>query len=485
MAKAIGRTSPLDRYVIRGISSMVRDLSILTHAPEKLEAEIMACPDVIRSSFFSGIKLVSRTTTNARVGDVVLFELKNLGAYPDMETLWGGRVPLKIRGRYIGVLCERASSKLITASFPNPPAPAFNLELQLIAQAGGVGFATGFSRNLEQSNGNGRPSDVHICGALLNKHGRTLNLFDTFEHSPDYNSRLRLTSVPPVVLVLGTATDVGKTTIACALLAELSKRHRCGAIKASGTGWYEDSLLHTKSGSFPALNFTFVGLPTTYYIKDGTYIGAARSLLRYIAHPECMPDYLIPPGMRDRARITPDLVVIEHGGDLIDASIPIYLRNKSLMAPVRVVLLCSESALSLKGALSELRHMNIRNCPTSKLFASVPLINPEGFYRRVRPLLDFGLLDGIFDVNKPLLVDEKEKRCHYSVHYAQILSIADLARRIEAHLDLRLCHRPSHDASVHCSHAISERGCFANSFSSAPIRQHHEENPRSVKSYSH
>ncbi|WP_414586726.1 hypothetical protein [Scytonema sp. PCC 10023] len=425
--------SSLEGHVISGIGSMIRDLGILSHTPDELESKILAHSDDIHLSLSSSLKLVSGTSIEARVGDIVLFKLNNLGAYPDMETLWGGRVPLKIGEKYIGVLCERGSTKLITGEFDEHITKLREcLELQLIAQAGGVGFATGFSPTLEKEYGYGQPSDVEILGALYDeKKGKVLN---TLEVSTPKSADLSDNSVPPSILVLGTATDVGKTTAVCALLEELSCKYSCIAIKASGTGWYEDSLLHARSGAFPVLNFTFAGLPTTYYVDQGKYLNAMYELFNYAANPGNIPKKFMHPEMRDRVAKKSDIVIVEHGGDLIWANIPCYLRDSKLMTPVKVLLICSESALSLRGSLEELRSMGIYNSQVVKIFASVPLINPEAFYKRVEEYLKLGFIEGIFDVRKPRLLGNKERRCYYSANYSRILSCTELVEKIENHL---------------------------------------------------
>jgi len=203
------------------------------------------------------------------------------------------------------------------------------------------------------------------------------------------------------------------------------------AIKATGTGWYEDSLLHAGSGAFPVLNFTFVGLPTTYNTSEETFLHAMYQLVSYAAAPNKIPQMFIQPGMRLYPIPSPELVMIEHGGDFISAGIPYYLQDSTLMSPVKVLVVCSESALGLVGALEELRRMGIRNETNRKIFATIPLVNPEAFYNRVETLLRLGLIEGILDVNKPTLTGEKERRCSYSAHYDDILSCGDFVRAIE------------------------------------------------------
>jgi dethiobiotin synthetase len=240
-----------------------------------------------------------------------------------------------------------------------------------------------------------------------------------------------LAPLPPCVLVLGVATDVGKTTAAAGLIHDLAQRYSCAAVKASGTGWYEDSLLHQQAGAIPALNFTFAGLPTTYYIPQQQFLNCMYRIMNYTAAPERIPEKYIHPDLRHRVLQKPNVIVVEHGGDFVWASIPYYLQDSALMASVRAIILCSESAMSLTGALDELESLGIINSDQLKVFASVPLINIEGFYKRIERHIQSGRIAGVFDINKPVITDEKDKRCDYSAHYDQILSRADLTRQVE------------------------------------------------------
>jgi hypothetical protein len=421
-------TSSLAGHAIRGIGSMIRDLTPLTDQPPELEAEILADAEALRTTLRPSLRLLIDSAQPARVGDLVLFKLLNMGSYPYMETLWGGHTPFEVGGEYIGVLCECGTTRHIAAEFITPISYGERLELQLVSESGGIGYATGFSPKYQKQHGSGRPADVEILGALYDeREQRVLNTLDQARlDDPD----IRLQPLPPTVLMLGVGTDVGKTTAACALINELSADYRCAAIKASGTGGYEDAHFMQRNGAFPSLSFTVAGLPTTYYIPPRQFLNCMYQVFNACADPASLPDRMLHPEVRDRPRQRPEIIVVEHGGDLIWADIPIFLRDPALMAAVRVIVLCSDSAMSLIGAVEELRSLGVENGARVKLFASAPLLNVEGFYRRVERLVHEGLIAGVFDVNKPALVGEKEQRCGYSAHYEAVLSRADLGRAV-------------------------------------------------------
>ncbi|HEY1352804.1 MAG TPA: hypothetical protein VGF67_24580 [Ktedonobacteraceae bacterium] len=415
----MSRYRSLRDVTLSGIASMIRDLSLLSTDPPALERAILANTATLAPSLFYDLPLIDDPGAVVAVGDVVLFRLGGeRGAYPDMETLWGGRVALLPGSLYLGVVCERQSSKLITAEFAEPAHLGPALDLQLIAQGGGIGWATGFSPLLEKKYGTGIAADVTILG-VLGLHTNPATHLNIIQHTP-LHGRPTLQRSIPHVLCVGTATDVGKTTVMAALLRAFSQRFTCAAIKASGTGWYEDSQLHMESGATFGLSYTAVGLPTTYNLPPELYLSRITRVLDMASSVEQLPSHLLPPACRGRGLQPPDVLCIEHGGDLIEANIPAYLAEHTLMQDVVAIVICSESALSLRGALSELAASVASTGHTPRLYANMPLVNPQAFVRRIEGLLDTGTLTGVLDIQKPELLTERERRRRYAHCYPRI-----------------------------------------------------------------
>ncbi|GAB3626174.1 ATP-dependent dethiobiotin synthetase BioD [Pandoraea terrae] len=406
---------------LMGISSMLRDISLIAEDVGSVEQEIVSGRYPLAPAALRPLDVVDVSGNAARIGDVVVFEPVSLGTYRSMETLWGGRAPLAPGERYLGVICERRSSKLVTAALPERfrfgSAP-----LSLVAEAGGIGFATGVAQADAPHNGGSGIGTVRIIGGLFDpESGRMINMLDApllpcADESHD----------APSILVVGTGTDVGKTTLATALLSALSGAMPCAALKASGTGWWEDSELHIRGGATRALNFTAVGLPTTYGIEAEVYRDRLRHLNRRVRAAEPLPPSLIPPALRRNECPRPEAVIVEHGGDLIEAGVPTYLSDPALMTGVEAIVICSESAVSLFGAIERLLGCLRLSGASPRLFASAPLINVDGFVRRVLAEPMGHLLSGIVDVAKPAYQCEEDWRLNYSVHHRHILSVPEL-----------------------------------------------------------
>ena len=426
--------TPVRSHEIHGISSMMRALEWLAEDVPAMEAAILTSQR-LDSLLRADLEIRSGSELTARVGDVVLFRVLELGPFPDMETIWGGRVGLVPGHIYIGVICERNSTKYFAARFGEKRCSYHQLILQLVAQSGGIGYCTGCSPTLSEQTGYRRPADVEVIGVLYDL-SRQVYL-NTISMSDVEQSDVPAQAViPPTLLVLGTTTDVGKTTIACRLLNGLSKRFSCAAIKASGTEWYQDSLLHMKGGAAWAMNFGFVGLPTTYPVDDVVYRRALYRLYHYIDDPQRIPYYRRPPADRDAKWQRPDLVLVEHGGDILGANVPVFLDDDYLISSVRMIIVCSESALAMVGAWEELSTRQIGSRP-HKLYAAMPLINPESFIDRMTPLIERGQLQGIVDINKPEREPAHGWRCEYAARHEQVLSVTDVVMEMERIVDTK------------------------------------------------
>jgi hypothetical protein len=328
---------------------------------------------------------------------------------------------------YIGVLCERGSSKEFSGKFLMPPCLSQDLDLQLLCESGGIGFATGFSRTLAKTNPSGAAGDVVIVGVVVDEvTDQPLNTVSAM--MPSVFTELDFAT--PLVLIGGSGPSVGKTTTTAALLKALSSNVICSAVKAAGTGCLEDSAAHLDSGAQYIVHSMDVGMPTTYLDPD-TYQAGIREMLAYAADPNLVPDMLRLKHHRGHELAKPDVILAELGGDLSEANIPVLLSDDQLKKHVVAYIVCSESASSLAGALQELEETGIRNSPQTPIYAAMPWGNVEGMYSRMNGFVERGLIAGIFDIAKPDFGDDQRAwRINYTVHHKAIMSVSDLAQKI-------------------------------------------------------
>jgi hypothetical protein len=264
-------------------------------------------------------------------GDVVLACVASIGAYPRVENLFGRDVQLRPGGIVAGVLGDRYSSTSIYGGVPDGRLDVHEgVAADLLAVGGIVGVAASSPARL------GTPTRLELLGLAADP------------ATPDVPVRLvpRLADTcadTPVVFVGGTAAEVGKTTFSSALVHRLAAWHgvRVGVTKLAGTGRLRDLLTLADAGAHCRADFVDAGLGTTYGRPDDVVAAAARYLT---------------------ARLTDEgaeLIVAELGGDLWAAGIPAILRDPSLRAVARLLVVVPSDTMASLGADTWLRESGI------------------------------------------------------------------------------------------------------------------------------
>lgn len=127
--------------------------------------------------------------------------------------------------------------------------------------------------------GLGEPSQAEVLGAITRR-GRKLNLKD-FAIAP-YEGEI----VPPVVLVLGTCMNTGKTSAARTLVQHFAREGlKVGAAKASGVACLKDLTQFKLAGAAETVSFVDCGYPSTVDAED---IGAIHeTLVKHLGQAGC------------------------------------------------------------------------------------------------------------------------------------------------------------------------------------------------------
>jgi hypothetical protein len=267
-------------------------------------------------------------------GDIVLVEaMSDTGAYKEMEDLNGHGMRVYKRQRFIAVLGNRESSKYLVGGLPEGGLPILengDTNVHLLASGGIMGICK------ESPHYMGPPS-VFRCLGLLKRNDVSINTQDSINYV-----RGELTQSKPILLVAGTATDVGKTTVTSNIIQRLVYDHglKVAATKLSGTGCLEDTLSHRDAGATITLDFPDVGLPSTY-IAPEKYMLGIRTLLTKANEQQ------------------PDIIVSELGGDIIWGNIPTLLTALDIMQHVIGLVLVPFDVLGAIGTMQLLREWNV------------------------------------------------------------------------------------------------------------------------------
>lgn len=149
-------------------------------------------------------------------------------------------------------------------------------------------------------------------------------------------SRPMPAEVPPVVVLVGTCMDAGKTTAAAALIHQWSHAGlHVAAGKLTGVSLRRDVLEMRDCGADPIGIFTDFGVVTT---NDANAVAAAHGLVNYLAEAE------------------PDRIVLEMGDGLLGTyGVRALLADPALHGAIRATIVCAQDPVGAQGAQRILR----------------------------------------------------------------------------------------------------------------------------------
>ena len=195
--------------------------------------------------------------------------------YNQLEDLHGRMVTLHDGDVIAGVLGAR--SALHGYSGVVPAELRVGDRLQLLNLGGVIGQCTSENPDV------GRPFDVELLGGVL--------VFPEFEDRQGVPAHIAMNAIStdgpapsgvPVVYIAGTCMNSGKTTAACRIVRELSKRgHAVGGCKLTGVSLGRDVLQMLDYGARWAVSFADAGAVST---GSCNAVSVSRSLFAHLAH---------------------------------------------------------------------------------------------------------------------------------------------------------------------------------------------------------
>jgi len=209
---------------------------------------------------------VARSDTvfsNARPGDLILAHVDRIGQHRRVQ-LPSGRPSLIFPGDAVVMACgaRYAPDQFEGLAEINPKGA------DLLAGGGCIG-------RMIARNSRIRPATRLMPAArLLDATGRAVNLADfAIPMRPGAH-------LPPVIGVLGTSMNSGKTLATAQLVLGLRRAgFRVGALKATGTGAFGDTNEYSDSGAHYVGDFTDAGMVTTYREPLARLKSAAETLI--------------------------------------------------------------------------------------------------------------------------------------------------------------------------------------------------------------
>jgi hypothetical protein len=186
-----------------------------------------------------------------RSGDLLLARVDRIGQHGKLESPDGRRALLHLGDEIIVTYADRYAPDQFEAHVPR------GLTRAHLVAAGGIA-----SLMLSRSDAVRRPTEITPIGLLGDGRGTPLNVADfglPVVEPPDFR--------PPVVAVVGTSMNSGKTTTSHWMVHTLAGAGvRPGATKVTGTGSGGDYWVMKDAGAHLMLDFTDVGLASTFRV---------------------------------------------------------------------------------------------------------------------------------------------------------------------------------------------------------------------------
>jgi hypothetical protein len=276
-------------------------------------------------------------------GDVCAFALASGAAPLSAEAVTGRAMTIAPGDVFLGTPGHRESTRWVVGAVPDGGLIPGS-EYWVLADCGAVGALIGDS--LREKGHLGR---VTFVGIAQDADGAALNIrqFAIGATSSGPADRVSLAGGDdrgaPVFLVVGTSSEVGKTTAAVNILRALRKsgRRRVVALKATGTSSLTELHSYQDFGAAPCFDCVDFGLPTTYPSGRPDIGGVFEAAL-----DACLS-------------AAADAVLVECGGDILGANVPTFLAGLGRRRPDAKVILVASDSLAALGAKSVLGEMGL------------------------------------------------------------------------------------------------------------------------------
>ncbi|MCK6370377.1 MAG: DUF1611 domain-containing protein [Gammaproteobacteria bacterium] len=280
-----------------------------------------------------------------RPGDLVLARVEKLGHHHRLQLPGGRRAQLFPGDEIVVCYGNRYAPNQFEAEVPRELRPC-----HLVA-SGGIA-AEALSRHSSMH----APTRLRPIGLLGDAENRRLNIGDFALPAPKASPKADI----PVIAVVGTSMDAGKTTAVAHLIRGGSRAAmRVGAGKVTGTGAGNDVWLMEDAGAEHVIDFTDLGHASTYKLP----LPEVESLLyRMVVHLQ---------------QLRVDVVIIEIADGLLQRETAALLQSATFRNLVRGVIFCAGDAMGAGSGVEWLEQRGIPILAVSGALTAAPLAIQE------------------------------------------------------------------------------------------------------------
>ena len=265
-------------------------------------------------------------------GDVVVIKtLEEHEKYGKLELIDGTLSKINKGDLIIGVLGERKALAGIVGIVPKKVKS--NDVLDILNIGGVIGKAVSWNKDFVQS-----PIPVKVIGNVM-VNDKKLNIHDSIQKLD-----LVLIKTAPLIVIMGTAMNVGKTTATVKLIQSIKNKTKLNlvAAKLSGIAAQKDILAMKKAGASQVLSFLDVGISSTIN-NHGLVVPAAKTIINKLTKEK------------------PDLIVVELGDGIIGwYGVEKLLNDQEFMKAISFNIMCAHDLIGAKGSYDMLESLNLK-----------------------------------------------------------------------------------------------------------------------------
>lgn len=307
--------------------------------------------------------LIAGAEVTPQPGDVVIARIAEIGKHTRLESPVSRRQLMFVGQEIMVAYGNRYAPDQFLAHVPDTLEPC-----HLVAGGGLAGYVTEMHASIDAA------TAIEPIGLLATKDG-VVNLRDFAPLQVGTPSLAVVRAVgsvrPPVIAVLGTSMNSGKsTTLGCLVNGLANAGLHVAAGKATGTGAGNDPNLFIDAGAFPVCDFTDFGHPTTFKLA----YEQVRDLLAAM--------------IDEQAASGADVVVIEIADGLYQGETARLLRDPLFAAYVDTVVFSAQDALGARAGLDVLQDAGVPVAAVSGLLTASPLATAEAASKLEVPVID-------------------------------------------------------------------------------------------------
>lgn len=283
-----------------------------------------------------------------QAGQLVLARVERLGQHDGLQLASGRRAEL-----YAG--------DLIVLCLGDRYAPdQFEGVAEIDAQGGCELLAAGgVAGTVRHRHGRMKPATaLRVLACLADAQSRAINIAHHALTLPAVSARKA--STVPVIAVLGSSMNAGKTTACASLIHGLARGGwRVGAAKVTGTGSFGDVQCYADAGASEVVDFTDAGFASTYRVDAATVETAALRLVAELEQRGC------------------DVVVVEVADGLFQRETAELLASPAWQAAMHGVVFAAADAMGAVAGVQRLQAQGWQVLAFTGLVTASPLAAAE------------------------------------------------------------------------------------------------------------